>query len=157
MKPRPAEFYDVPDILNLGEQMVAEAPLLQDKPFARARAEKVVEECIYYGGCFLVEDQHGFLVGMGLGTIIEDFWVDRKVFVDYAIYVVPSARRGRLAFRIIAALEEWAVNEGAEAMFLGISTGIQDERTGRLYQRLGYQFCGVNYSKALAPVSCPGA
>jgi len=74
---------------------------------------------------------------------------DEPVVNDDLLFVKASHRGGTVAIRMVRGLERWASARGAREVFLGVSTGIAVERTGRLYQRLGFRHVGGVYSKQL--------
>ena len=48
-----------------------------------------------------------------------------------------------------AVFEAWAVEKGAEKSTVGVSTGVDEERTIRLYRRLGYEPTARELTKVL--------
>ena len=50
--------------------------------------------------------------------------------------------------RLVYAFEEWAKEQGASELSLGVSTGVQTEVTVRMYERMGYKMAAYGLIKA---------
>lgn len=82
-----------------------------------------------------------------LGTIILSIgplWYAPKVLVarDLLVWVAPEHRGGSTFIRMIRAMEAWARNVGITKLYLSQSTGIEVDKTVRLYEKLGYSVSG---------------
>ena len=82
-----------------------------------------------------------------LGTIILSvgpLWYAPKVLVarDLLVWVAPEHRGGSTFIRMIRAMEAWARNVGIAKIYLSQSTGIEVDKTARLYEKLGYSVSG---------------
>ncbi len=82
-----------------------------------------------------------------LGTIILSIgplWYAPKVLVarDLLVWVAPEHRGGSTFIRMIRAMEAWARNVGITKLYLSQSTGIEVDKTARLYEKLGYSVSG---------------
>lgn len=135
-------------MMSLARQMHAEG-VHRDFPLNEERTAYIMnyligEADVYTKGWF---DKHDQLVGFMAGEIIEDLWVDMKTATDHAFYVKPSARGGRGAVALIRGFEEWAFEQGADAVRLVVYAGVNNERAGQLLQRMGYEDAGGIYKK----------
>lgn len=136
---------DVPDIMDHMEAMRAESPALAGVPVDRKRTGTFLRSMIGYdkltgvvatGGCMLV--------------IITDSFYDSRVHAfEQMFYVRPEYRGNRLAISMVRIVEKLCAERGAETLLVGSSTGIADERTARLYERLGFKRSGIQLRKEL--------
>lgn len=143
---RAATHTDVPDLIELGAMMHAESPRFRRLMFRPDKLEAMARPLMDNGIVLLAEDR-GRVVGMAIGAVIEQFFTDAKLAVDLAVYVVPSHRGGPWFVKLIKAFEAKAVELGAAEITLGISTGLQTERTARLYEKMGYRRSSVGMVK----------
>lgn len=101
---------------------------------------------------FLVaQDQQGQLVG-GLIAVLEQHIFSPMLTASVMQYMVlPEARMGGHAVRLLKALEQWCANRGVVEIGLGINSGGDFERVGRFVQRAGYTTTGGHFVKVLDP------
>ncbi len=146
MQIRPAQPHDLVQLLEMGRLMHAESPRFRPVPFSTEKAQQLIEQLISRGGAFVAEVD-GALVGMFGGVVFEHFFSTTKMAADVVLYVTPEYRGGSLAARLVHAFERWAIEAGADELVLGVSTGIEAERTAGLYERLGYERSGISLLK----------
>lgn len=83
---------------------------------------------------FIDDDYRGFMVGG-----VSQYWYSaRKDAFEQLLWVNEEARGGMLAPRLIKAFEKRARELGAEYIHAGASTGMSENRTIQLYERMGY-------------------
>ena len=99
--------------------------------------------------CGLVAWKQGRVIGMLAGYLSEPFFGPGVVAADLAVFVPPDQRGGVTAVALIKRFEAWAMEHGAQAVQLGITTGVHQDRTAALYQRLGFAPFGVVCRKAI--------
>tara|TARA_R100001163_G_C4943478_1_gene114266 strand:- start:176 stop:631 length:456 start_codon:yes stop_codon:yes gene_type:complete len=87
------------------------------------------------------------LVGVMLGAVQPEMWTQARVGVDIIWYVAPEARGGPAGLKLIRQFEKWCKSKGAEYIQMEVKAGIDNDRVGELYQRLGYQPAGGAYIK----------
>ena len=68
---------------------------------------------------------------------------------DIAFFVDPEFQGANTAWRLIRAYEKWAKQAGATHIELGVSSGINTERTLSMYSFLGYAPSSETYIKEL--------
>ncbi len=78
------------------------------------------------------------VIGFGLGACGPNWFGPDMLASDLAIYIDPEHRGGSAGPRLMQAFTDWANSTGAKLVMVGVSAGINPERTGRLYERLGY-------------------
>jgi GNAT superfamily N-acetyltransferase len=95
-----------------------------------------------------VAEKRGIPIGIMSGCIYPSHIFDGNVAYDLFLYVLPEHRGSTIAKRLIAKYEQWAMQQDVLEIGIGVSSGINPERTGALYEKLGYQNVGSNYVKA---------
>lgn len=143
-----ATLNDMPALLALGERMHA-LTRFKAHPFERDKLAQTFEALINQGQgkyAFLVAaNAQGQVVGGLLGVmeqhIFSPGWCASVMHYD----VLPEARGGGYAVRLLKAFEQWARNRKAIEINLGINSGGDFERVGRFAARMGYSKIGENY------------
>lgn len=99
--------------------------------------------------CALAAVKEGKVIGILAGYVSEYAFCSELVATDHIMYVVPRSRGTLAAVRLIEAFRDWARERGARELVLGISTGVDAIRTGKLFERLGFEFAGGNFVQRL--------
>jgi len=86
-------------------------------------------------------------VGLGAFCIGADWFGNAETASDLIVYIDPKYRGGRGFIKLIKAYEEWARSRGAVELVLSVSTGINTQKTGQLYERLGYKLNILRFTK----------
>ena len=89
------------------------------------------------------------VAGMLCGGISNYVFSRGSVANDYAFYVLPEHRGSWAAPRMIKMFSNWARENGATELYIGISSGLFADRTGKLLERSGFDHVGGNYRKHL--------
>jgi GNAT superfamily N-acetyltransferase len=66
---------------------------------------------------------------------------------DRILYVYPQHRGKMLGVRFISLFEAWAKDQGARAVIIAVSSGVDVARTGKLFEHRGYSCLGGVYRK----------
>ena len=98
--------------------------------------------------CALVKDQFGHYGGI-IGMACEQFFGNDVIACDLGLFILPRKRGGSAAPRLIQAFEHWAKDRGAKEVHLGQTTGVEVDRTRRLYEAMGYEVVGFNAKKEI--------
>lgn len=141
---RKAEKYDIPAILALGSAMHVESRYSRfdyDEEKYRGLVERVISH-----GIALVAEANGEVAGVFLGVVSPHFFGNDLCSTDFIQYVLPRFRGGMTGIRLIKTYIEEARRAGVKDICIGNSSGIATERTGKLYERLGFQLHGGDYS-----------
>lgn len=88
--------------------------------------------------CLFVAEDDDKIIGVFAGCAFEHFFGNDLVATDLILYVDPSHRGGSAAPRLIKTYEQWARQIGAKDIQIGVSTGVNAERTARLFEKLGF-------------------
>jgi GNAT superfamily N-acetyltransferase len=126
----------------------AYAFLPYDESKVRDRIVEYIEDRDQY--CALVADRGGRIVGMLGGYLTEYLFCDETTACDELVFVEPAARGSSAGVRLVREFRKWAAARGAREICLGISTGVDRERIGSLYERLGFACVGGVYKQRLA-------
>lgn len=140
---RPATADDIPVLIALGAVMHAESPRFSRFEFLPDRLSDNIRMVLGYEyGFAMVAESGGEVVGGLLAVAMPHFACDVLQACDLAYFVRPDRRGGIAAVRLAEAYRQWAADLGAEAS-IGVNTGVQPERTGRLLAALGAEQTGT--------------
>lgn len=88
--------------------------------------------------CAYVYEKDNTIIGFFLGVSSEQWIGTDKMSSDLACYIIPEERGSMAGVRLIKAYEEWASSINVKEIVIGVSTGINTDRTSSLFKRLGY-------------------
>lgn len=88
--------------------------------------------------CLFVAEENDKIIGVFAGFANEHFFGNDLVSGDLILYVDPQHRGGTAAPRLIQAYEKWARSVGVKEIHIGVATGVNVERTARLFEKLGF-------------------
>lgn len=77
------------------------------------------------------------------------YWSPENLALDIVLYVLPEYRAKGAGLKLIRAYEDWARSKGCRHISLSCSSRINEDRTYKLYERLGYEPIGVQFIKEL--------
>lgn len=136
---------DIPTIINMLLRLGDESPVYgqytRHPDYVTRNLEQAVTSENFIG---LIAEQ-----GLMLSVVCQQWYSPQWECHDMILYVLPEERGNRWALYFISSTERIAKEKGAEYMYLGTSTGIQEERTRSLYMRLGYEEHGGSLRKRL--------
>jgi GNAT superfamily N-acetyltransferase len=139
---RPAEYTDVPALVELGRIMHAESPVFSKLDFDAVKLYTTIGNVIEHGFACVYES-NGHIRGVILAMICPH-WFSRDLFsCDLALFIEPQHRGGIAAVRLLNAYAHWAMDSGAKLIQFGIMTGVGVETTAQLCERLGWKRAGV--------------
>ncbi len=145
---RQATLDDIPMLMEMGKRMHQESPRFRMMDFSEDKCRQLGEALIPSGSIFIAEKE-GEAVGMMIGFITEHYFGYDLMASDLAVYVVPEHRGGSLGVRLIKVFEQWAEDNGARVITLGISTEVEAKRTLGIYEKLGYATKGYITTKEI--------
>jgi len=93
----------------------------------------------------LVSEREGDIEGFMMGSLIMLPFSSTRVAAETFLYVKKPS--GLAPVTMITRFEQWAKDKGASAKLLGVSTGLNLEKTNALLGHLGYHHVGGNYFK----------
>lgn len=141
---------DTAALLCLARMMHAESPRFHHLAFDAEKTAAMLGNLIENPQAVaLVDEKEGQIVGMMGGFVMEHLFGHDKVAADIGLYVVPQYRGTSTAPRLLRAFEDWAKENGARDIVLGISTEVTAEATRGLYMKLGYEQSGYLMRKEI--------
>ena len=99
-------------------------------------------------GLVLVAVVDGEVVGV-FAAAVTPCWYSNCDMVSDLVFVVGEAHRAKAGLRLLRQGNAWADGwESVGVVMLGVSSGGDAaEHSGRLYERLGFEFVGGNYMR----------
>lgn len=134
-----ATLEDVPELVSLGRLMAAESPRWSRIAYSPERVERTLRALIGSPqGAVFIARRGGRIIGTIL-LLAEPNWMsDEVICQELALFTHPEHRGTFAAARLIAVAIEWSRIKGARWIEAGSGTGVNPERTARLYERLGF-------------------
>lgn len=149
MAVRQATEWDLPAVIQLSLAYAEEADhhdnFTFDPELAALHGITAVRDP---NSCFLVSVYEGKVVGFLWAILTTLPWSRTPIALDNILYVSPDYR-GKQGMYLIRAYEKWAQECGAVEVNVSIASGITNERTESLYERLGYTKVGTSYRKEI--------
>lgn len=140
---RCATVDDVPCLVKLGAFLHDESPRYRTRNFDPIKCGDFLRRLIEGEGIVFVACIEGEVVGVFAGGIAVDWFGSSKTAFDYSVMVHPSHRQGAIAVRLFKAFRLWSKAMGADTIQCGITTGIHEHQTARLYRALGFDDSGM--------------
>jgi GNAT superfamily N-acetyltransferase len=141
---------DLPALLTLAQRMHAEGAY-SFLPFDPRKVALLFVTCGATKGHFAaVAERDGVIVGFLGGKLAPYPFCDELLATDLGFYVAPEHRASTAAVRLLRTFRAWARDQGAREVSLAISSGVDIERIGALYQRMGFRAAGGIYRERIA-------
>lgn len=96
-----------------------------------------------------VDVKNGEMTGVMFGQLTTPWVSNDLIAVDVILYVKPSYRGRAVSLNLIKNYEAWAKANGAKAIQLSVSSGVDQEKTLTIYSKLGYTPQAVCYGKGV--------
>lgn len=146
-----AKLDDVPSLVEGCARMHA-ITRFRNHPFNARKVEKSFASLITQGQgkyVFLVAAHaDGQIVGALIGVMEQQIFSDAYTASVMHIDVLPEARMGGYALRLLRAFEKWAGNRGALEIAFGVNSDADADLVGRFAIRTGYRKVGENFVKS---------
>jgi len=146
---RPFEKKDIPQLIDLGRECLAESRfnyLYYD--VKRIRDQWLQGVNSPYETAFVVEKDRE-IVGMSAVRLIQyDYNYDFYAH-DYFTYIQPEHRKGLLVIKLFKALQQWAISKRAVEIRFNYGFGYENERIAKLMKLLRYEKMNEEYRKML--------
>jgi GNAT superfamily N-acetyltransferase len=145
-----AEPKDIPALVELGSRMHS-MTRFRSQPYNAQKVAQAFADLMNKGltkYVFLVaQDGQGKVVGGLIGLveqqIFSDAWTASVMHYD----VLPEARMGGYAVRLLKAFEQWAKNRKVIEISVGVNSGADTDTVGRFIAKMGYEKVGENFVK----------
>lgn len=76
-------------------------------------------------------------------------WSSELIALDIVLYVLPEYRAKGAGLKLIRSYEDWARSKSCRHISLSCSSLLREDRTYKLYERLGYNHLGAQFLKEL--------
>lgn len=133
------------DIPALIDMIARDFPALLNLRFSREKATALFLRLLDRSpfvprtGFLYVLDVDGEPVGfLAAEAVTGEPWTDDRIAIEHMLFVKPE-HRGRDAVRLIKEYLRWAKKIGCKAVRLTAQNGLDGERVGALYRRLGFR------------------
>lgn len=144
---------DVDALMEIGREMHAESV------FSLLEYDEVAVR-VFMDGLLQNGDSIGFMAADGFGTLaffigsVSTPWFSTEKAGEDLLLYVPRKRRGSIAAyeavqEVVGRFEDWAREQGAKMITLGISTEVNAEKMARFYGKLHYPQVGTLHRKIL--------
>ena len=100
-----------------------------------------------YFMCYSTDESK--VTGMFFGQITIEYFSGKKTASDLGMFVHPDFRGSSLFIRMYKLFEEWAKQNNAYKIILYHSTGIEPEKTKRLFTKMNFTEYGSIFDKEL--------
>ena len=137
----PAEASDIPWLLDMAERFAGQSGVDEQVGFERESVEALMEHLIESPDGILLVGDRGMIGGM---VIVHAFNSQMKVFQE-----LFWRSEGREGLSLLKAAESAAKQLGAGRILMLSTENMSPERTGKLYEHLGYERGETIYTKAL--------
>lgn len=141
---RVATLADVPQLIELGQLMHAESPRYSRLPFSAEKVADLLTVLINSAdGLVLVYARGSKILGVAVAAVDSPWFSEGKLADEIVVYVVKEKRGSAIAPSLITGLDAWAEAKGVPWLQAGTTTGVDPERTGKLYEHMGFKAVGV--------------
>jgi hypothetical protein len=140
---RQATMNDIEAMITLGKAVLvgsANSEMTVDDNKCRRNMAMMIASKQFFS---VVSECDGKVNGFMFGMVESMFFTNVKYATDIAI--VANSGGSLMIKRFLV----WAKLQGAKSVMFGISTGIDTDRTGKLYEALGLKHVGGIYSKEI--------
>lgn len=139
---------DIDEVIRLGVEMHKESRYSRfnfDPYKCKILGFEIVDNPDMYFG-YIIEHA-GKIQGFMLAFMTEFYFGNERIAQDLALFVQKTRRGCMDAVNLIKKYQEWAIKNGADEIQLGITTGVNEKRTTKLYQKLGFNQIGTVFKK----------
>tara|TARA_R100001594_G_scaffold143333_1_gene191180 strand:- start:2027 stop:2476 length:450 start_codon:yes stop_codon:yes gene_type:complete len=140
---------DIDDVLNLGKKLHKESPIFNVYKWNEEKARKFIIDIIYDDNqCgILAFDDNLDLSGMILGYI-DSFYFSKEISLqEHFIYIEKEKRGTKMVFKLLKEWVEWGKSKNAIDVWLKSTTGINRDKTSKLFNKLGFSEIGQTYRR----------
>ena len=134
--------------IEIAREMVRDSAY-GDMPFDGEKVMDQIEGPFSRGGqyFFKIAVLGDEVYGGFLGMVFRSLFCDQLIAKDIGWWVKKSKRGSAAAIALLREFEAWGVASGAVKLMVGQASGIDIEKTTKLYQHCGYSVVGYNTMK----------
>jgi GNAT superfamily N-acetyltransferase len=144
---RQITYDDIPTLIEIGRKAHEESEynVMSFNPDKCMRlCEQIINSPAMLGIVTLKDD---VIAGVIVAAVYPGYFTDELTASDLLVYVLPGYRGTRAFYRLCIFYITWARLQGAKLIFLRNSTGIEPEKVGKLYERMGFAQVGGIFRK----------
>ena len=134
---------DCVDVIKLAANMAAESPAYRRYKFDGYKVGNLAKQCAYdpnYQCLLAFEDEKP--IGFMAYACFSMLFSKARTVDDLALYVLPEHRGSLAGPLMVKRCINWAKQQGASEVRLGITTEIDNSRVEKLFNRLGLATSG---------------
>lgn len=141
---------DALQILELGKRLHNESHF-QSEPYDSERCWNLLDSTVRFPSKRFIayDDQFRGFILLGIN---EHYFSGVKRAEDFALWIAPEHRGGSLVLRLLQLGEQWAKDNGAVSLTIYHNTGIQTDKSPKLFNKLGYDTAGYIFTKDMTDV-----
>lgn len=141
----PADEDEVADLLKAGHT----ESRYRNRPYDEARARAVLRIFLANPATFArgALDADGRIVGVMLAELSQPLWWSSERVANMMVLYVRPENRGGAGLRLILSFKAWAKGSRADRAVIGLTSGIDSNRTSKLFQRLGFTQTGTAWEQ----------
>jgi GNAT superfamily N-acetyltransferase len=147
---RNAELKDIPMLVEGGSRIHA-LTRFNHFPFSAQKTAESLAAIIRHDkgryAFFVAENSEKKIVGALIGVMEQQLFSEAWVATVMHVDVLPEARMGGYAVRLIRAFEQWAKNRNAFEINLATGSGVAVEKVSGFVEKLGFTPVGKNFVK----------
>lgn len=139
---------ELPAIITMGETMHKQSAFAH-MDFNKGRMLACLSNALEHSDRFffevILEKQHGSVVGVLWGGLQDNYFGSDVIASDLLLYITEEHRGHTFPAlqRLVANYREWAIKHNARRIFLVSTSGIQPEKTEKLFEFLGFRRVGT--------------
>jgi GNAT superfamily N-acetyltransferase len=145
-----AKIEDVPELVA-GGAIMHQLTRFKSQPYNANKVKQAFEELINKGEgkyvFFIAENSSQKIVGALIGVLEQQIFSDALTASVMHYDVLPEARSGGWAVRLLKVFELWAKNRDVFEVSVGVNSGVDAEKTGAFLAKMGFRNVGGNYAK----------
>lgn len=131
--------------IELSHKMHAESSF-KDIGFNDSKVFNLVQDSDVFLALYKRDDKY---IGFMLAGISTYFFGDETSSYDMALFVDPEYRGGFAVVRLVQSYEDWARSKNVSEIYLSQFTGVDIDKTSKLYSKLGYTQLGCTTKKRI--------
>ncbi|OFX12212.1 MAG: hypothetical protein A2516_03395 [Alphaproteobacteria bacterium RIFOXYD12_FULL_60_8] len=136
---------DIDAMIEMGRRLHAESRF-RTLPLEIDRMQEVGRRGLKDGNPgLIVAERDGQMVGMAVVLLGEYYFAPVRTATVQLLYVLPEARGGAAAVKLLRALRRWSAENRAHDLHINVTTAIDTARTDRFLRRMGFKQTGGNY------------
>jgi GNAT superfamily N-acetyltransferase len=132
----------MPELLRMARALIDEGRF-RTFGFIEAKSRAMFESLINGGGVVFVNERDGKVIGGMACGLSGDWFSDIPLTFDYGVFVWPEHRGSFAGFALMRAYVNWAKSLAPVVNInIGVTSGIDEERTVQMYALLGLKRIG---------------